>query len=301
MGEPSSFPWLAVALRVVSNPCSNALQKALGAAGWPAPVLLALTHGLLGPVAMVILLGAGDALGWEFWRWSLASAVLAVAANWLILEAVRRSDLSLLGPVNAYKPWVSLLPSWFLLGELPRGADWAGMGLVLLGSVVLGGGASGASAASGAPGRSWGFLADRGVQLRLLALVVSSAEAVTLRRAVAASDASSAFAAWVLLGFLVVAPFAWRARGACPPRDADGAWRLLPAGLALAFTTGLMQSSTLAVLDRLSTGVALSFFQLSSVLSVFIGRAFFREARFVRRLAGACVMSAGAVVMVLAR
>jgi hypothetical protein len=40
------------------------------------------------------------------------AAALAVAANWLIIEAVRRSDLSLLGPINAYKPWVSLVPGW---------------------------------------------------------------------------------------------------------------------------------------------------------------------------------------------
>lgn len=294
MGEPSTFPWLVIALRVISNPCSNALQKALGVAGWPSPVLLAFTHGLLGPVAMVILLRAGDSLGREFWMWSLASAVLAVAANWLIIEAVRRSDLSLLGPINAYKPWVSLLPSWFLLGELPRGTDWLGMGLVLLGSLVLGGGTS------TAPGRSWGFFLDRGVQLRFLALVFSSAEAVTLRRAISMSEPLRAFAAWVLLGFLVAVPFAWKARAACP-QDSGALLRGLPAGLALAVTTGLMQSSTLVVLDSLPTGVALSFFQLSAILSVFLGRAFFREPQFGRRLAGACVMSAGAVVLVLSR
>ena len=102
MGDPGITPWLVIALRVISNPCSNALQKALASHGWPAPVLLALTHGVLGPVAMVILLRAGDSLGWVFWSWSLLSAALAVAANWLIIEAVRRSDLSLLGPINAY-------------------------------------------------------------------------------------------------------------------------------------------------------------------------------------------------------
>lgn len=294
MGDPGTFSWLVIALRVVSNPCSNALQKALGAAGWPSPVLLAFTHGLLGPVAMVILLRAGDSLGREFWMWSVASAVLAVGANWLIIEAVRRSDLSLLGPINAYKPWVSLLPSWFLLGELPRGTDWVGMGLVLVGSLVLGGGAS------NAPGRSWGFFLDRGAQLRFLALVFSSAEAVTLRRAISMSDPLRAFAAWVLLGFLVAVPFAWKARAACP-RDSGVLLRGLPAGLALALTTGLMQSSTLVVLDSLPTGVALSFFQLSAILSVFLGRAFFREPQFGRRLAGASVMSAGAVVLVLSR
>jgi drug/metabolite transporter (DMT)-like permease len=284
-----------IALRVISNPCSNALQKALGAGGWPSAVLLACTHGLLGPWAMALLMRAGDALGPAFWAWSLLSAILAVAANGLIIEAVRRSDLSLLGPINAYKPWVSLLPSWLLLGELPLAADWVGMGLVLLGSGVLGGGS-----APDHPGPPRGLWLDRGVQLRFLALVFSSAEAVTLKRALSLAPPDAVFAAWVLLGFLVAAPFAWRARGACPS-SSDRLLRALPAGLALAATTGLMQFSTLAVLDSLPTGVALSFFQLSSVLSVFLGRAFFREPRFGRRLFGACVMTAGAVVMVLSR
>jgi len=294
MGDTSSVHGMMIALRVISNPCSNALQKALGAAGWPSPVLLAVTHGLLGPVAMAILFRAGDSLGQEFWMWSLASAVLAVAANWLIIEAVRRSDLSLLGPINAYKPWMSLLPSWFLLGELPRGGEWTGMGLVLLGSLVLGRGTSTSS------GRSWGLWLDRGVQLRFLALVFSSAEAVTLRRALAVSDPARVFAAWVLLGFLVAVPFAWRARRDCP-QDRAELVRRLPAGLALTLTTGLMQASTLSVLDSMPTGVALSLFQLSAVLTVFLGRAFFREPQFKRRLVGACVMTAGAVIMVLSR
>ena len=296
MGDTSTINGTMIALRVISNPCSNALQKALGAGGWPSAVLLAFTHGLLGPWAMALLMRAGDALGSAFWAWSLLSAILAVVANGLIIEAVRRSDLSLLGPINAYKPWVSLLPSWLVLGELPLGTDWVGMGLVLLGSGVLGGGGS----APAPPGRPWGLWLDRGVQLRFLALVFSSAEAVTLKRALSLADPDAVFAAWVLLGFLVAAPFAWRARGACPS-SSDRLLRALPACLALAVTTGLMQFSTLVVLESLPTGLALSFFQLSAVLSVFLGRAFFREPRFGRRLFGACVMTAGAVVMVLSR
>jgi uncharacterized membrane protein len=290
MGDPGITPWLVIALRVISNPCSNALQKALASHGWPAPVLLALTHGVLGPVAMVILLRAGDSLGWDFWSWSLLSAALAVAANWLIIEAVRRSDLSLLGPINAYKPWVSLLPGWLLLGEHPVGWQWVGMVLVLLGSLLLGG-------TGGSIGRPGSLFLDRGVQLRFLALVFSAAEAVTLKRVLAVSDPARAFAGWVLLGFLVAVPFAWRARGACP-QTVVAARRHLPSGLTLALTTGLMQGSTFVILNFLPTGIALSFFQLSAVLSVFLGRAFFGEPQFARRLAGACVMALGAAILV---
>ena len=293
MGDPGLTPWLVIALRVISNPCSNALQKALAGGGWPAPVLLAFTHGVLGPVAMVILLRAGDSLGWVFWLWSLLSAALAVAANWLIIEAVRRSDLSLLGPINAYKPWVSLVPGWFLLGERPEGWQWVGMGLVFLGSLLLGG-------RGGRKGRPWELFLDRGVQLRFVALVFSAAEAVTLKRALAVSDPVRAFAGWVLLGFLVAAPFAWKARAACPQAGTVALGSLL-AGLALALTTGLMQASTFMVLDQLPTGIALSFFQLSAVLSVFLGWAFFGETQFARRLTGACIMALGSALLVAAR
>jgi drug/metabolite transporter (DMT)-like permease len=242
---------------------------------------------------MVILLRAGDSLGWIFWSWSLLSAALAVAANWLIIEAVRRSDLSLLGPINAYKPWVSLLPGWLLLGEHPEGWQWAGMALVLAGSLLLGG-------TGGPSGRSGSLFLDRGVQLRFLALVFSAAEAVTLKRALAVSDPARAFAGWVLLGFLVAVPFAWKARGACPNTRAAAA-SSLPSGLTLALTTGLMQGCTFVILDFLPTGIALSFFQLSAVLSVFLGRAFFGEPQFARRLAGACVMALGAAILAGAR
>ncbi len=293
MGDLGMTPWLVIALRVISNPCSNALQKTLASNGWPAPVLLAFTHGVLGPVAMVILLRAGDSLGWVFWFWSLLSAALAVAANWLIIEAVRRSDLSLLGPINAYKPWVSLLPGWLLLGEQPVGWQWAGMALVLAGSLLLGG-------TGGSAGRPGSLFLDRGVQLRFLALVFSAAEAVTLKRALAVSDPARAFAGWVLLGFLVAVPFAWKARGACPNTRAAAA-SSLPSGLTLALTTGLMQGCTFVILDFLPTGIALSFFQLSAVLSVFLGRAFFGEPQFARRLAGACVMALGAAILAGAR
>lgn len=293
MGDPGLTPWLVIALRVISNPCSNALQKALASHDWPAPVLLAFTHGVLGPVAMAILLRAGDSLGWVFWSWSLLSAALAVAANWLIIEAVRRSDLSLLGPINAYKPWVSLLPGWLLLGEQPVGWQWAGMALVLAGSLLLGG-------TGGSSGRPGSLFLDRGVQLRFLALVFSAAEAVTLKRALAVSDPARAFAGWVLLGFLVAVPFAWKARGACPETPA-AALRHLPSGLTLALTTGIMQGCTFVILNFLPTGIALSFFQLSAVLSVCLGRAFFGEPQFARRLAGATIMALGAALLAAAQ
>jgi drug/metabolite transporter (DMT)-like permease len=62
-----------------------------------------------------------------------------------------------------------------------------------------------------------------------------------------------------------------------------------------------MQGCTFVILDFLPTGLALSFFQLSAVLSVFLGWAFFGEPQFARRFAGACTMALGAALLVATR
>jgi len=46
---------------------------------------------------------------------------------------------------------------------------------------------------------------------------------------------------------------------------------------------------------------ALALFQMSTLLTVLLGRAVFREPNFVNRLLGASVMTAGAVLIVVYR
>jgi drug/metabolite transporter (DMT)-like permease len=64
-------------------------------------------------------------------------------------------------------------------------------------------------------------------------------------------------------------------------------------------TTGLMQSCTLITLGSLPVGVALALYQTSSILTVLLGHAVFREPHLRRRLGGAMVMAAGAAILVL--
>lgn len=287
------FLWLCVAVRVVANPCSNALQKLLVSRGFPAPVLLAATHAGLSILILPALMGNRITGSSAFWGWSLGAAALAVAANWLIIEAVRRSDLSILGPINSYKPVVSLIPGVVLLGEWPNGIALIGMGLVLAGSLLL-------VDSSPTSGRGFRGLAhDRGVQLRFAALVLSAAEAIALKRALYLSDPFLTFAAWVLLGFGFSLPFALRPavlawRDLAPPVRRSGCgWIAL-----LILTTGLMQYCTLVTLESMPVGVALALFQLSTLLSVVLGYAVFREPHFRRRMLGAGIMALGAVVLV---
>ncbi|MBM3900856.1 MAG: EamA/RhaT family transporter [Verrucomicrobia bacterium] len=286
--------WPFLIVRVVSNPCSNALQKWLAGQGVPSSAQLLLVHLGLSLVTLSLLLR--DPLGIRipgFWGWCGLSAALAVAANWLIIEALRRSDLSLLGPINAFKPVVSLLPGWILLGE-PLGIPAAfGILLVLAGSLLL--------TPPRNPGQgSLALLGDRGVQLRFLALILSAGEAVTLKRALRLADPLTVFAAWCLLGLLILLPIATRSLlGTGLSRTVPTRRRQSMAALGLVTTTGLMQSCTLITLAAFPVGAALALYQTSSILTVLLGHAVFQEPHFRRRLGGALVMATGAALLVL--
>lgn len=286
--------WPFLIVRVVSNPCSNALQKWLASQGIPSSAQLLLVHLGLSLFTLPLLLRDSPIIRIpEFWGWCGLSAALAVAANWLIIEALRRSDLSLLGPINAFKPVVSLLPGWVLLGE-PLGLLAAsGILLVLAGSLLL--------TPPKNPGqRRLALLGDRGVQLRFLALILSAGEAVTLKRAIRLADPLTVFAAWCLLGLLILLPIALRPllrngpslMGPDPKRQSMAA-------LGLVTTTGLMQSCTLITLAAFPVGAALALYQTSSILTVLLGHAVFQEPHLRRRLGGAMVMAAGAALLVL--
>jgi drug/metabolite transporter (DMT)-like permease len=287
--------WLVVVLRVLANPCSNALQKVLAGRGLRPLWVIGFAHLGLTVLTIPWLLGHRLPTTPGFW-WNLgASAALATLANTLIVHAVQRADLSLVGPVNSFKPVVSLLPGWLLLGERPTLAGLAGIALVVAGSCLL------QPRGAGRPSLR-GLFADRGVQLRVAALIPSAIEAVFLKRALAQATAAEVFVAWSVLGLGAVAVALIASRGL---REAGAhvvlARRNLPTVAGLILTTGSMQFCTVVALAELQVGYALALFQTSSVITVLLGWAWFGETDFRRRFAAASVMAAGAAVIVLAR
>ena len=71
--------------------------------------------------------------------------------------------------------------------------------------------------------------------------------------------------------------------------------------LMLAVSTGLMQLCTIVTLAQFQVGYALALFQTSVLISVFLGRKVFDEPHFLQRFAGATVMVAGTVLIILGR
>ena len=289
------FTALAVALRIVANPLANVFQKRLVQGAIHPLVVIGMTHALL----TVLVLPFATHVEWHalapaFWSNMALCAVLAVAGNALLVAALHRTDLSLLGPINAYKAVLSLALATVVLGEVPNAFGSLGVLLIVLGSLLVVDRDPGQRHAS-AVGKLFG---DRGVQLRLAALVCSATEAVFLKRAQGYGSPYTTFLAWVFLG---IAPAALAAL-LLVRRDLGfqlrRLWREWRSSAALAVTTGLMQLATLLAFGAMPVGYALALFQLSAVVSVLLGARYFAERSIRRRLAGSAVMVAGAALIV---
>lgn len=287
-----------MAVRVAANPLSNAIQKWLVLRGAKATVVILTTHLLLTLTVLPILFVEPLPSGNQFWSNIATAVVLAVACNTLIVQAMKFDDLSILGPINAFKPVVSLVPAWLLIGEVPGLLASAGIALVVAGSFAL---SDRGLTDSRIPGIGRLF-ARRGVQLRVAALVLSGIEAVFLKQALIASTPTITFAWWSILGAPAAAAvvfLASRLAGEAPNLTlirSHGRQFIL-----LAVTTGLMQFSTLVTFTAAPVASALALFQLSAILSVLLGHRLFAEPHLARRLVGSAIMSLGAVLIVLDR
>jgi len=252
------------------------------------------TLGTLTAVTLPFLAGRRlSALALAFWVNMLVAAMLGVASYVLLWYALRSTDLSVLGPINAYKAVLGLALAVVLLGEVPTVPGLIGVALIVGGSYFV---------VDRAPGQARRsafrqFIREPGVQLRFGALICSATEAVVLKRAVILSSPVTSFLVWT------VACFAIAAIGATVLRPQAGSqvmrvrsdWRIY---LGLAVTTGLMQVTTLITLETQQVGYSLALFQLSALVTVYFGHRYFAEGNIRRRLIGSLIMVAGAALIV---
>jgi uncharacterized membrane protein len=287
---------LFVLARIVANPLSNLFQKQLTQRSGSPLFIIGVVYALLTIACLPVLLfrpWLAWPLAWELWANMLVCAGLAVASNVLLVYALKTTDLSVLGPINAYKAIVSLVLGIFLIGERPTALGAAGMLLILAGSYFV------VDTDLAHPRRNAfvRFFAERGIQLRFAALGLSATEAVFLKKAILLSSPVTTFVLWCTLG-LPIAAVALLLKGQTAGQ-AVIVRQHARTYLALAITTGLMQLTTVLTFGRLQVGYSLALFQLSAVVSVFLGYRYFQETHLRERLFGSIVMVAGAAMIVM--
>jgi drug/metabolite transporter (DMT)-like permease len=222
-------------------------------------------------------------------------ALLAVVGNVLLVFALKSTDLSVLGPINAYKSVISLVLGVFLIGEIPTPLGVLGVLLILSGSYFV-------VDRDGNQPRSNAFVQffrQRGVQYRLAALCLSATESIFLKKALLLSSPLTTFVFWSILGLPIAA-----AAIVLLVRDRLGGEVALLRHNAttyvwLAVTTGLVELTTLFTFGKLQVGYSLALFQLSTLISVFLGYRYFQEGHIRKRLLGSLIMVAGATLIVV--
>ena len=233
---------------------------------------------------------------WAFWGWMTLACVLEVPGNFLLLRSIQRTDLSIFGPLNSYKPVVGLLLGWLILAELPTLFGVIGMAIVLLGSLLLADRSQ--SSAEVDQRRSYFGINQPGVRDRLIAVALTAAGSIFLKLAMQYRDTVTSLAAWSLVSWLLALGWLLIDRGSASKNFVRVAMQRNLIGIAASMIA--MQGLTIMVFQAMNVGYSLALFQLGSLVSVYLGHKLFGEVDLYRRLIAASIMFVGAVVIMLA-
>ena len=283
----------AVILRILSNPLGNFFQKRLSMRGCHPFLINSAVFFLLGLVCVFPALSVNwRSFPQEFWGYSVLVGIFGAVGNAALVKALQSGELSVLGPMNAWKSIVGMIFAFFLLREIPTAAGLAGIGLIVLGSDLL-------FDVSEKKFSFWLLADESGIALRLLAMILAAVEAVFIKKVILFSDPTTALCVWCWFGSFFSALSVLILKIDLKKQAAGIGLRDARDGLLLVLCIGTMQWMTNEVFARLDIGVSLALFQLSAGVSILLGWRFFRERRPRRKLAAAAVMIAGSALILL--
>jgi drug/metabolite transporter (DMT)-like permease len=286
---------LFILIRILANPVANVFQKQLTRRSAHPIFIITVVHAVL--TVLCLPYGVIGELHFPAGVWTnmLAAALLAVTGNVLIVYALSEADMSVLGPINAYKSVVGLILGIFLVGERPTLPGLTGVLLIVAGSYFV------IDRKVNQPlGSAFArFFSERGIQLRFAALFLSATEAIFLKRAVVLSSPDAVFVLWSVLGLAMAMTWTLISLRRELANQFVGLRAARGTFMSLAVATGMMQVATVLTFRDLQVGYSLALFQLSAIVSVLLGRRYFAEGNIGERLVGSIVMAVGAALIVL--
>jgi drug/metabolite transporter (DMT)-like permease len=283
---------IAVLLRILSNPVANVFQKSLSVKGHHPLIINFNTYLGLSILCIPFALRVHwSELPAQFWIFAVLGAVVGSLGNGFLVMALQKGDLSVLGPINAYKSVVGIIVGIFLLGEIPNW--WGALGTLL----IIGG--SYFVLDTTEERFSWALLGRKEIQYRLWAMLLTAIEAVLIKKVILASGVLTSFLSWCWLGavFSFLLLILNRKRQAL--FVSAGISKELFPYILLILCIGTMQLTTLYVFYHMPVGYALALFQLSTIVSVFLGHRIFKEQDIRKKLLGATIMMIGSVMIIL--
>ena len=263
-----------ILIRIISNSYLNVFQKLLTNKGQKSSVVNFYTY--LGLAIAVCFLFKG--INTLLIPFVLIMGLLGALGNFFIIKALSIGELSTLAPINSYKPVVALIIGIIFLNEIPAYQALIGIILIIIGTYFILG--------------TKGTINLKALLYRMLALIFSASEAIVIKKIILATDITEAFVLWVLAGLLFSFIFLIFSRN--KPEIKSYKYQIL-----LIFAVGVMQYSTNFVFSKMNVSYALALFQLSTILSVFLGVNIFNEKGLKRKLLGSLIMVIGAAFIIL--
>ncbi|MBL1321153.1 MAG: EamA family transporter [Methylophaga sp.] len=287
---------LIVLGRLVFSSFANVFQKKLTHQGLH-PFFIVMASYLVLSIICVPLLWTFDLskLNQTFWVNIFFAALLDMAGTLFLVMSLSKTDLSVFGPLNAYKVVISMLLAILFLGEIPSTQGFIGVGIIVIGSYFLFPNGRHIST-----NRLLSLLSDRGVQYRFLSILLFSIGTLPLKNAVVVGDAISTTVFWCLIGFplAIIAHTIFLKDNFS--KDYKQSKNHVYQFLYLGMLIFLMQYMTMLVFSKLLIAYSLALFQLGMVLQVFLGYRVFNEKNILRRLAACLVMVAGSLLVLKA-
>ena len=214
-----------------------------------------------------------------------------MAGTLLLVMSLSKTDLSVFGPLNAYKVVFSTFLALLFLGEVPNFQGFSGIAIILAGSVLL--------FPTKVPGKNrfLSLLGQRGVQLRFLSILLFSIGTLPLKNAVITGGPLATTVFWCLIGLPLAALLYLLFSRQSIQTDWRQSHSKLRDFLWLGALIFAMQYCTMLLFEGLLIAYALALFQLSMVLQVFLGSRIFHEGYLFRRLGACGVMIVGCLLV----
>lgn len=285
--------YLFIAGRVAAGPAADFYKKRLADAKADSLFVVLITFAFVAAVSWPGLFFAKmpDA-GSGFWFNMAAASVFDTVGMVFVMLAIGATELSLYGPLNAYKPAIALALGSLFLGEKPGVAGIAGVAVIVAGSVLL----------SYAPGEKRGSFAgnlrSKGVWFRLLSILLFCVGVIFLKRAVMESSPFMVLFFWALFGLVLCTAAALAMRDRDFKKNISVLRGMRAECLGVCVSMTIVQATTLLSFGFMFVGYAIALFQLACLPDVFLGGRFFGERNIAFRLMGAIVMIGGALLIV---
>ncbi len=274
-------------IRILSNPIANVFQKKLAVEN-SALTINFYTYLFLSFCCLPFVnLFFNQNYSLYFWFIVFMCGFLCTLGIVCIIKAINIGELSVIGPINSYKSIIGLIASFFLLKEIPSLFGLLGIFLIILGSKFI--------FQSSQEGFSFKLLKRKDIQYRIIALVLTGIEAAFLKQIIIMSSVEVGFILWCFMGAFWSFIFLLFTRKKFTLSHKTNYIQIFFIALCL----GLMQYSTNFVFEKINVAYALALFQLSSLVTVFLGYEIFKEKNLKEKIIGTCIMIIGSCFIIL--